>query len=96
LAGETAKIKLFGSRIDDTKKGGDIDLLITLDQPIENPALLAARMAAVLTRAMQGRKVDVLLMTPNLKNKTYMKLLKGKGKAYESKEKIRIVAFALL
>ena len=32
--GETATIRLFGSRTDDQKKGGDIDLLIQCNQTI--------------------------------------------------------------
>lgn len=79
LAGETAKVKLFGSRLDDTKKGGDIDLLIKLDQPIDNPALFVARMAATLTRAMQGRRVDVLIMAPNLKKQKIHEIAEREG-----------------
>lgn len=40
--------------------------MLELPEPVENPALMAARMAAQVSRAMRGRKVDVLLCAPNL------------------------------
>ena len=66
-AGDSAKVTLFGSRVDDTKKGGDVDLLITLPEAVEHPAQLSAQISARLIRQFQGRKVDVLLSAPNLK-----------------------------
>ena len=62
-----AQVTLFGSRFDDTKKGGDIDLLITLSEPALHPAELSATISAKLIRQFQGRKVDILLSAPNLK-----------------------------
>lgn len=59
-------IWLFGSRVDDSQRGGDIDILIDIPVPVNNPALLAARLSAKVVRLMQGRKVDVLLSAPNL------------------------------
>lgn len=66
LVGDRARVWVFGSRLDDAARGGDLDLMLELPEPIENPALLAARLAAKVTRLMQGRKVDVLLVAPNL------------------------------
>jgi len=66
VAGETARVRLFGSRLDDNAKGGDIDLLLEIPEPVTDPALLAARFAARVSRLMRGRKVDVLLAAPNL------------------------------
>lgn len=66
IAGSTARIRLFGSRLDDNARGGDIDLLLESDEPVDMPALLAARLAARLSRLMDGRKVDVLILAPNL------------------------------
>lgn len=43
-----------------------MDLLLELPQPAPNPALLAARVAGRISRAMHGRKVDVLITAPNL------------------------------
>jgi predicted nucleotidyltransferase len=60
------KVILFGTRADDAAHGGDIDLMLELPEPVDNPALMAARMAALVSRAMHGRKVDVLLSAPNL------------------------------
>jgi len=41
--------------------------MLELSEPAANPALLAARFSARVTRLIQGRKVDVLLAAPNLK-----------------------------
>ena len=67
MAGKQARVRIFGSRLDDTAHGGDIDLMLELPEPVDNPALMAAQMAAKVSRAMHGRKVDVLLSAPNLK-----------------------------
>jgi predicted nucleotidyltransferase len=66
IAGVESRVRVFGSRLDDAAHGGDLDLMLELTEPVENPALLAAQMSARVSRAMHGRKVDVLLSAPNL------------------------------
>jgi predicted nucleotidyltransferase len=66
VAGDDAVVILFGSRVDDNKRGGDLDLLVELPHTIDNPAWLAARLSARISRLMAGRSVDVLLSAPNL------------------------------
>jgi predicted nucleotidyltransferase len=66
VGGEQSRVRVFGSRLDDTAKGGDLDLLLELPDPVDNPALMAARLSALVSRVMFGRKVDVLLSAPNL------------------------------
>lgn len=66
IAPDTTAIRLFGSRLDDNARGGDIDLMVDFDNLIENPAVLAARLAVRASRAMSNRKVDILLRAPNL------------------------------
>jgi predicted nucleotidyltransferase len=66
VAGNQSRVRVFGSRLDDTAHGGDLDLMLELPEPVDNPALVAARMSAQVSRAMHGRKVDVLLSAPNL------------------------------
>lgn len=67
LVGSSAHIWLFGSRVRDDARGGDVDLLLELDEAVAEPAQLSARLAARVSRAMHGRKVDVLIKAPNLK-----------------------------
>jgi predicted nucleotidyltransferase len=66
LAGPDARVRLFGSRLDDTARGGDVDLLVELDEPVANPALLSAMLSARISRAIDGRQIDVLISAPNL------------------------------
>ncbi len=66
LAGSDAIVILFGSRVDDRKRGGDLDLLVELPYAIENPAWLAARLSGRISRMMAGRSVDIVLSAPNL------------------------------
>lgn len=66
VAGCQTRVRIFGSRLDDTAHGGDIDLMLELTESVNNPALMAAQMSALVSRAMHGRKVDVLLSAPNL------------------------------
>ncbi|MDF1588741.1 MAG: nucleotidyltransferase domain-containing protein [Gammaproteobacteria bacterium] len=66
VAGTQARVYVFGSRLDDDARGGDLDLMLELSEPIDNPALLSAQLSAKISRAMHGRRVDVLLSAPNL------------------------------
>lgn len=66
VLGEGVQITLFGSRVHDDQKGGDVDLMLEVPAAIDEPALMAARVATRVSRAMHGRKVDVLLKAPNL------------------------------
>jgi len=66
IFGAGVGVWLFGSRVDDARRGGDIDIMLDIPTPVTAPALLKARFAAKVTRLLQGRKVDVLLSAPNL------------------------------
>jgi predicted nucleotidyltransferase len=59
-------IRLFGSRLDNDARGGDIDLMVDFANPVDNPAVLSARLAVKASRAVFNRKVDVILRAPNL------------------------------
>jgi predicted nucleotidyltransferase len=66
VAGDRCCVRVFGSRLDDAAQGGDVDLLLELKDPVDNPALIAAQFSARVSRVMDGRKVDVVLSAPNL------------------------------
>jgi predicted nucleotidyltransferase len=66
VAGDKSRVRVFGSRLDDTAQGGDVDLMLELPESVDNPALMSAQMSDLVSRAMHGRKVDVLLSAPNL------------------------------
>ena len=67
LAGRAARVWLFSSRVRNDARGGGVDLLLGLTEPVTKPAQLSARLAALVSRAMNGSKVDVLIKAPNLK-----------------------------
>jgi len=67
LAGEDARVWLFGSRTDDSARGGDIDLLVEVPHPVDEPAWLIARITGRISLKLGGQKIDVVLSAPNLK-----------------------------
>jgi hypothetical protein len=52
--------------VDDSDRGGDVDLMIGVTEALLEPAVVAARIAIIFSRAMDGREVDVLLRAPTL------------------------------
>ncbi len=78
-AGTDAKICLFGSRVDDQARGGDVDILVEVPTSVEDPAPLAARIAGRVSRLMGGRKVDVVLSAPNLQELPIHEMARKQG-----------------
>ena len=64
LLGARARVWLFGSRVDDTRRGGDIDLLVEADQRVDAPVWTAAQLTARLQRRLGERRIDVLVTDP--------------------------------
>ena len=63
--GDDATVWLFGSRVDDTKKGGDIDLLVRPSSTAaEQPFAKKVRMLTLLERLLGERKIDLVIEQP--------------------------------
>jgi predicted nucleotidyltransferase len=56
-------IRLFGSRLDDTRRGGDIDLLVEPPEPLAPADLVErrARFIANLYRLIGEQRIDVVI-----------------------------------
>lgn len=65
MLGADCEVLLFGSRVDDAQRGGDVDLLVRSPRVLEQHAWLAARLASRAERLLGGRRVDVLLLDPS-------------------------------
>ncbi len=64
--GPEAKIFLFGSRIDDSKRGGDIDLYI--ETCLWGKELIRAKLMAMvdIQRSIGDRKIDIVTYQPEV------------------------------
>jgi predicted nucleotidyltransferase len=65
VLGEGAQVILFGSRVDDTLKGGDIDLLMELDTRVPNKTQAIGQIYAQLIKKLGDRKIDILIKDPS-------------------------------
>jgi uncharacterized protein len=64
--GTGVQVWLFGSRADDNKRGGDIDLLVRPDaSALDHLFDRKIRMLTKLERLLGERKVDVVIEAPN-------------------------------
>ena len=60
--GEGSRVWLFGSRVDDERRGGDIDLLILPTQPAPGPEIeRKIRFLGQLEKSLGERKIDVII-----------------------------------
>ena len=79
VVGAGARVRLFGSRTDDSARGGDIDLLVELDYAVERPVVVSARIGARLQSAWGDRRIDVLLLAPNVTEQVVHRLARATG-----------------
>ncbi len=59
--GDSARVWLFGSRVDDRAKGGDIDLYIQLDTPSADVIDQQMQLYAALQRALGEQRIDLVV-----------------------------------
>ncbi len=57
-------VRLFGSRADNTKKGGDIDLHLEPENVVLRRVCTECQLAATLAIKLGGRRVDLLIRNP--------------------------------
>ena len=81
VVGADARVSLFGSRVDDALRGGDIDLFVEVARKVDKPVLLAARIGARLQRLLGEQRIDVLIATPDTAERPIHRIARRTGVA---------------
>lgn len=64
LQGISFKLYLFGSRVDDSKKGGDIDLVVVVDSDSKDQVVgLKSRIRHEIFKTLPEQKIDITVAT---------------------------------
>jgi predicted nucleotidyltransferase len=79
--GKAARAWLFGSRTDDQARGGDIDLLVRIPQPIDNDFLATLALETDLQEALGDQKIDILLLHPGTRETPLHRIAERTGVA---------------
>ncbi len=61
VLGEDAKVVLFGSRVFDGKKGGDIDLLVEIPAKVDDIVKKKLQVLSRIQRAIGDQKIDLII-----------------------------------
>jgi uncharacterized protein len=77
--GRSCRVILFGSRADDSAKGGDIDLFIETRQSIKNALDRKPYFLVELKTKIGDRKIDVVLKGLNSRDKLIYKVAEKEG-----------------
>jgi len=62
--GDDAKVYLFGSRVDDSKKGGDIDLYVECPEGTEDQLKKSLKANADIQMKIGEQKIDIVVWSP--------------------------------
>ena len=79
VLGQQVSVRLFGSRVRDDIKGGDIDLFFETPDAIDNRALAICRIQGALLSALGDRKVNILLKDARTPRRGYSKSPRKRG-----------------
>ena len=74
---DNAKIMLFGSRVDESKKGGDIDIYIETDKTL--PLITKLKILTDIEIGGVLRKVDLIVKSKNSKHQPIFDTIKKEG-----------------
>jgi predicted nucleotidyltransferase len=64
IFGSDIRVKVFGSRLDDQARGGDIDLLIESSKPVSDARYKSLQLVARLQLLLGDQAFDVLVIDP--------------------------------
>lgn len=68
--GPYVELRLFGSRVDDTKRGGDIDLyLVTADESVRDLVSAEVDFLSRLKRRIGEQRIDLLVDYPSRRHR---------------------------
>lgn len=59
--GPDAEVWLFGSRVDNSERGGDVDLYIETSQRLADAAWRTLRLNGALQQAFGAQRIDIIL-----------------------------------
>lgn len=79
VLGADARVTLFGSRVDDTRRGGDIDLMFETPLVLPDRAAREAALYVSLIRQLGDRKIDVVLKDAQTMEAPVMRMAKQTG-----------------
>jgi hypothetical protein len=79
VLGEDARVTLFGSRTDDRKRGGDIDLMFETNTTLDNRVAVQGKLYVALIRQLGDRKIDIVLKDANTPEAPVMRVARESG-----------------
>ncbi|TVQ20877.1 MAG: nucleotidyltransferase domain-containing protein [Spirochaetaceae bacterium] len=79
IFGPDATVTLFGSRVDDTARGGDIDLMVTTGMNLAAARHQKIRFLVRLKKRIGDRRIDVVLRTPDSEERAIHRVASTEG-----------------
>lgn len=78
--GSGARVWLFGSRADDTRRGGDVDLYVEAESvPVEGEVKTEIQVGCALEEIFEGGSVDLIVRYPHQLEKPIHRIAKKTG-----------------